>query len=380
MNRWKWLLIAAVPLIVLIIAFEVGKPFLVNSLAQDGKVQLLQMVVKLGGDVNQSSGGSYPLIRAIKARQGAMVSYLLAQKPDVNVVDEMWATPLIRAVQVNDAQLVKELIAAGADINKADQGGISALGYALRTGRYEPVEILVRAGADVNTADGRGETPLIAAAHVGNMDVIKLLLQKGADFMARDKGGHVAYEYLPNPRDPELIMLLRRVYFVPIGEAPMEEINALAGHYREKFGMDIKLLPSMKLGGTDYDPERDQVIAENLLQSMARNYPEYANNWAAVVIGITGQDMYPLAEPSWTFCFGWRGSDQHSGVISTRRLALHFSDEIPEEASLTQRLRKAVTKDIGLLYFWKPSSHNPKSVLYDGIGGVQDLDVATENF
>jgi len=67
-------------------------------------------------------------------------------------------------------------------------------------------------------------------------------------------------------------------------------------------------------------------------------------------------------------------------VISTARLALHFPDEIPEQASLTQRLQKVVTKDIGLLYFWKSSSHNPKSVLYDGMTGVQDLDIATENF
>ena len=380
MSRWKRWLIAGIPLIVLLIAFEVEKSFLVNSLAESGRLALLRIVVTLGGGVNQEHGGSYPLIRAVKARQEPVVHYLLSQKADANVQDEDWATPLIRAVQANDAGIMKELIAAGADLEKSDKGDLTALSYALRTYKYEPVEMLVKAGAAVNIADARGETPLIGAAHTGNIKTIKLLLDKGADPAARDKGGHVAYEYLQNFRDPAVIMLLRRVYFVPIGEAPLDEITALAGHYREKFGMEVRVLPPIKLDSTAYDSARGQAIAENMLQSMARAYPEYANNWAAVLIGITAEDMYPQAYQSWQFCFGWRGSDSHSAVISTARLGLHFPDEIPEEASLTQRLRKVATKDIGLLYFWMPASHDRKSVLYDGMTGVQDLDLASDNF
>jgi len=379
MNRWKWLLLAVVLVIGSVAAFVFDKQVLTNSLAANGRLQLLRMIVTLGANVNQEYDGSYPLIRAVRGHQEPTVKYLLSQKADVNVRDQEWDTALIRAIQASDVPIFRELIAARADVNLADKGGLTAMDCALKANSYEMVEALLKAGADVNTPDGRGETPLIGAARINNTDIVKLLLKNGADPSYRDKGGHTAIEYVQNFRDPAVILLLRNVYLVPIGDAPEDEINALVGHYQEKFGMAIKVLPRMKLDDSDYDTSRGQVIAENLLQSMGRAYPEYTNNWATVLIGITGQDMYPLGEP-WQFCFGWRATNGRSAVISTARLALHFPDEIPEQASLTQRLRKVVTKDIGLLYFWKPSSHNPKSVLYDGMTGVQDLDVATENF
>jgi len=379
MNRWKWLLLTVVLGVGAIVVFLFDKQVLANSFAADGRLQLLRVVVTLGANINQEHDGSYPLIRAAKGRQEPTVKYLLSHKADVNVRDQEWDTPVMRAIQANDVSILRDLIAARADINLADKGGLTAVDYALRASSYEMVETLVKAGADVNTPDGRGETPLIGAAHIGNTDIMKLLLKSGADPSYRDKGGHSAIEYVQNFHDPAVILLLRNVYLVPIGDAPEDEINALVSHYQEKFRMAIKVLPRMKLDESDYDTSRGQVIAENLLKSMSRAYPEYSDNWATVLIGITGQDMYPLGEP-WQFCFGWRAADGRSAVISTARLVLHFPDEIPEQASLTQRLQKVVTKDIGLLYFWKSSSHNPKSVLYDGMTGVQDLDIATENF
>lgn len=44
------------------------------------------------------------------------------------------------------------------------------------------------------------------------------------------------------------------------------------------------------------------------------------------------------------------------------------------------RLRKAVTKDLGILYYGLPLSKNPTSVLYDRIMGIDDLDAVAEEF
>jgi hypothetical protein len=44
------------------------------------------------------------------------------------------------------------------------------------------------------------------------------------------------------------------------------------------------------------------------------------------------------------------------------------------------RLRKIVTKDIGILYFGLPQSTDPKSVLYNGIMGIEELDNVGEEF
>ncbi|HKV94604.1 MAG TPA: hypothetical protein VJW20_18815 [Candidatus Angelobacter sp.] len=58
---------------------------------------------------------------------------------------------------------------------------------------------------------------------------------------------------------------------------------------------------------------------------------------------------------------------------------LHYPGE-QEGTSLRQRLRKVVTKDVGLLYYGKQASENPRSVLYNNIGGIQELDQVTEDF
>lgn len=169
----------------------------------------------------------------------------------------------------------------------------------------------------------------------------------------------------------------RRVYFVPIGDAPTAEINALVDHYKEKFGIDSQVLPPMPLVATDVDPDRQQLIAENLIQSMQQVYPAYAANKSAVLIGITGQDMYPTST-RWQFCFGWRGP--RVAVVSTARMSLRYPGEPLDEATLPKRLRKVVTKDIGILYYGKSASDNPKSVLYKDILGIQELDQVSEDF
>jgi hypothetical protein len=38
------------------------------------------------------------------------------------------------------------------------------------------------------------------------------------------------------------------------------------------------------------------------------------------------------------------------------------------------RLRKIVTKDLGILYYGLPQSQNAKSVLYNQIMGIEELD------
>jgi predicted Zn-dependent protease len=170
-----------------------------------------------------------------------------------------------------------------------------------------------------------------------------------------------------------------KLYFVPIGDAPSSEIRSLVEHYREKFGVEVQVLPPMTPDASDVDSNRGQLIAENLIQSMQRLYPDYVNNKSAVLIGITSQDMYPKGE-DWQFCFGWRLTDDRVAVVSSARMDIHYPGEPRNEAILSNRLRKVVTKDIGILYYEKKPSENPRSVLYSNILGIQELDQVTEDF
>lgn len=169
-----------------------------------------------------------------------------------------------------------------------------------------------------------------------------------------------------------------KVYFVPIGDAPMAEINDLLSHYREKFGIAAEVLPGIKPFDTDYDRSRRQYVVEALGQTMLQ-MSDYRMSPLDLLIGITAHDIYPRSR-DWQFCFGWRWPEQRAAVASTARMSLHYPGEPAGEANLRQRLRKVVTKDIGIMYFGKLDSNNPRSVLYGNILGIQELDLVSEDF
>lgn len=170
-----------------------------------------------------------------------------------------------------------------------------------------------------------------------------------------------------------------KLYFVPIGNISSLDIEGLVNHYREKFGIEARVLERMEPGPSDYNPERRQYVAENLVASMLQKYPEYAQDKTVVMIGITRDDIY-LQSQNWMFGFGWRGENNRSAVASTARLDIHYPGEPSDEAMSYKRLRKIVTKDIGILFYRKSLSSDPRSVLYNNIGGIQELDQVSEDF
>ncbi len=166
--------------------------------------------------------------------------------------------------------------------------------------------------------------------------------------------------------------------FVPIGDIPTSEIDALVEHYHEKLGIKGGVLPRVSLQSVDTDPVRHQLIAEHVIDSMLRAFPQYAST-SAILIGVTRQDIFPLGE-HWQFCFGWRIPQKRAAVVSTARLGLYYRGEPSGEATVSKRLQKIVTKDIGIMYYDMRPNGNPKSVLYNNILGIQELDQVNEDF
>jgi hypothetical protein len=64
-------------------------------------------------------------------------------------------------------------------------------------------------------------------------------------------------------------------------------------------------------------------------------------------------------------------------VVSTARLRIENGGSA--EVSAT-RLRKIVTKDIGILYCGMAQNQDPHSVLYSQIMGIEELDEVGEDF
>jgi predicted Zn-dependent protease len=169
------------------------------------------------------------------------------------------------------------------------------------------------------------------------------------------------------------------VYFVAIGSAPSSEIKDLVNYYKAKFNLRSEVLPTMQPTIDDVDVTRKQLIAEAVIEDMKRVYAEQLKSPTAIVIGITSGDMYPRGE-NWQFCFGWRVPEDRIAVVSVARMSLHYEGEPTEQANVTTRMRKVVTKDIGIMGFGKNTSHNPRSVLFDGILGIEELDQVSEDF
>lgn len=168
-----------------------------------------------------------------------------------------------------------------------------------------------------------------------------------------------------------------KIRFVPIEDFPVRQLESLARHYRAKFNIEISIAKSVPIPPELHDYVRGQVKAEALASSLRRALPEYAQN--TILIGFTSEDIYPISQ-NWRFAFGWRIGETRSAVVSTARMALVYPGMPADRNIAATRLRKVVTKDIGIFYYGLPLSSNPRSVLYNQIMGIQELDEVGEDF
>jgi predicted Zn-dependent protease len=168
-----------------------------------------------------------------------------------------------------------------------------------------------------------------------------------------------------------------RIYLIPIDDVSAGQMQHLGDYYRGRFGLEIPILKAVPVPANAMDNRRNQLMAEKLTNEMRASFPELANDPKAILIGVTSQDMY-LVSKNWRFAFGWRDANKRTAVVSTARMHLrHWGNLFPNSEV---RLRKMVTKDIGILYYGLPQSDNPRSVLYNGILGIQELDSVSEEF
>jgi predicted Zn-dependent protease len=153
-----------------------------------------------------------------------------------------------------------------------------------------------------------------------------------------------------------------KIYFVPIGDFPTEQLQPLVEFYRQKYKLGIAVLNSIPVDPVTRDASRQQLVAENLVASVRSGVAEHSCDQGAILIGFTSEDIYP-ASMNWQFAFGWRESDAHSAVVSTARLNLLNPGQPADPNVSSVRLREIVTKDLGILYYGLPQSQNAKSVL-----------------
>ena len=169
----------------------------------------------------------------------------------------------------------------------------------------------------------------------------------------------------------------RSVSIAPMGRIPAATLQSLRDFYRDQYRLEITILPAAPIDPRARDASRRQLVAEELIRSLRTTYPDVLADPGVVIIGIVGEDLYIRARTDWEWAFGIRDGGRLA-VVSTARMGFPYG-----AASLDvqlQRLRKMVTRDIGVLYYGLPLNDDPDTVLFADINGIDDLDRIGEGF
>lgn len=200
---------------------------------------LVKQTIDDGANVNgyQQQGALTPLALAIKNKNLAITSYLVAKGADVNKPVNnatLIQTPLIMAINNNDFDIIKLLVENGANTNITQKSKINIFSNQLvhketttpliiaiqkdtvdEPASIEIVKYLIACGANVNQTDGQGYTPLMAAAntrwpieHDTRYQIAEFLLESGANPNAVDYNNKTALQYAYDNDFAQLIHLL----------------------------------------------------------------------------------------------------------------------------------------------------------------------------
>lgn len=163
-----------------------------------------------------------------------------------------------------------------------------------------------------------------------------------------------------------------KLYFVPVGRQAIF-VRSLAEYYANKFGIQIYILPEVKLAPAACVPERNQCIAEEIIASMMSAFPEISSDPDSVMIAITDEDIFPK-ELGWEFTYSLHST--RVGVVSTRRMDPAFWGDRPDNALRLASAKQMLTKYIAMQYFHIPQSFDPTSIMFSPLtpnGGFDDI-------
>jgi tetratricopeptide (TPR) repeat protein len=169
-----------------------------------------------------------------------------------------------------------------------------------------------------------------------------------------------------------------KLYFVPLHDFSAASLTKLVNSCKQKIGIEVIVTEPVPFALSTVDKRRQQVIAEEAINLMKLRYPKLVSDPNAIIIGLTDEDLFVRGE-DWQWAFSYRMQGRFAVVSSARMDPANLGGSA-NEVLTESRLRKMVLKNIGILYYYLPLNHNPKSVLYEEVGGVEDLDKMGEDF
>ncbi|MSP37107.1 MAG: hypothetical protein EXR70_01275 [Deltaproteobacteria bacterium] len=189
--------------------------------------------------------------------------------------------------------------------------------------------------------------------------------------------GGTSINLLDAVNDPprEKVATGSRVYLVPVGPLPDLALNQLPEFYKANFGLEVVVLAPIPIASQVRDLKRKQLIAEELVTLVQRRLPHLAKDTHSFLIAVTAEDMY-FRERNWNFTpTYWDGV--RGGAVSSARFVADGPNEAP---SLVQsRVRKMISRVIGMLLYKMPRSDDPSSVLSNIYSMAFSADLMSDN-
>lgn len=162
------------------------------------------------------------------------------------------------------------------------------------------------------------------------------------------------------------------VYLVPFGNISKEFVDQIAAHIEGTHRLIVAKEQRKAITKQMLDYLRRQVPAHELIGFMEPRYLKAARAGSAIYLGITNYDMY-IAGVDWQFAFAAR-KPPGLAVVSTYQMDPVNLGKSDDPVETLGRAKKMVSKMIGHLYLNLPDSDDPKSLMYDKIRTLEDLD------
>ena len=238
-----------------------GQPVALIAESAVGRLEIVQLLLDNGADVNADDDGVTALWNASAAGHFEIVQLLLDNGANVNANGDRYncITALIAASKEGHLEIVQLLLDNGADVN-FNRNDVTALVAASENGYLEIVQLLLDKGANVDIAnpDYHGVTALVAASKEGHTEVVRLLLDYGANPNVDDNDVTALWEASSCGHTEVVKLLLDHDANVDIANPDYDGVTALwvassCGHTEV-----VKLLLD---NGADVNFDRNEVTA-----------------------------------------------------------------------------------------------------------------------
>jgi hypothetical protein len=114
------------------------------------------------------------------------------------------------------------------------------------------------------------------------------------------------------------------------------------------------------------------MVGEKILGQMRTAHRQLASSGKVVIIGITDHEMRASASANAASILSVRVGS--SAIISLAEMDERRLGRAANEELLEERLRKMVARYVGVLFYRLPPSTDPRSLLFRGLDGVDELD------